>query len=133
TRTPPPGGRYGCAPGSPGPGSRASAPAATPPTPPAEFGTFDPTYPNQFQPFSKQRLFSPVGDNAYEVSFFVAGSATPATVSGFGAVFTGVANTTASSIEDFDAAGPSLGRFTVPPAANGLAVLGVEVAHRAGG
>jgi len=117
---------YGFAPGSAGTGFAVSAKAANPTNSPVEFGTFDPAYPGQFQTFSPQRLFSPVGDNAYEVRFFVAGSSTPATVSGFGAVFTGVDNTTASSIEYFDAAGNSLGRFTVPPATNGLSFLGVE-------
>jgi hypothetical protein len=117
---------YGFARGSAGTGFAVSATAANPTNSPAEFGTFDPTYPGQFQTFSPQRLFSPVGDNAYEINFFVAGSNTPATVSGFGAVFTGVDNTTASSIEYFDAAGNSLGKFSVPPAANGLSFLGVQ-------
>ncbi|HVK14164.1 MAG TPA: SdrD B-like domain-containing protein, partial [Gemmataceae bacterium] len=117
---------YGFAPGSAGTGFAVSANSANPTNSPIEFGTFDPTYTGQFQTFSPQRLFSPVGDNAYEVNFFVAGSSTPATVSGFGAVFTGVDNTTASSIEYFDAAGKSLGKFTVPPATNGLSFLGVE-------
>jgi hypothetical protein len=124
--TSPRGAVFGFAPGSAGTGFVVSANAANPTGSPAEFGTFDPTYPAQFQPFSQQRLFSPVGDNAYEVRFFVAGSNTPATVSGFGAVFTGVANTTTSSIEYFDAAGNSLGRFTVPPAAGGLSFIGLQ-------
>jgi len=52
----------------------------------------NPTYGTIFSPFSTPRLFTPVGSNITEALFFVPGSngATPATVSGFGAVFTDV-------------------------------------------
>jgi hypothetical protein len=49
------------------------------------------TYETIFQPFSLQRLFSPIGGNVTEVTFFVPGpDSTPATTKGFGAVFTDV-------------------------------------------
>ncbi len=58
------------------------------PTP--EFGDINPQYPNIFQTFSSPRLFSPLGSTITNVFFFVPGTNTPATVTGFGAVFTDV-------------------------------------------
>ena len=58
------------------------------------------TYQNIFQPFSSPRLFSPIGSNVTEVRFFVPGTngAVPATVTGFGAVF--------SDVDQPDGSGP---------------------------
>ncbi|WP_242343805.1 hypothetical protein [Anaeromyxobacter terrae] len=56
-------------------------------------GLFDnPTYGTIFKTFSPSRLFTPVGSNITEASFFVPGTngTVPATVSGFGAVFADV-------------------------------------------
>jgi hypothetical protein len=52
----------------------------------------NPTYGTIFSTFSPFRLFTPVGSNITEAFFFVPGTngAAPATVSGFGAVFTDV-------------------------------------------
>jgi hypothetical protein len=52
----------------------------------------NPTYGTIFRAFSPSRLFTPVGSNRTEALFFIPGSngGTPATVRGFGAVFTGV-------------------------------------------
>jgi hypothetical protein len=52
----------------------------------------NPTYATIFRAFSPSRLFSPVGSNKTETLFFVPGTngAVPATVRGFGVVFTGV-------------------------------------------
>jgi hypothetical protein len=52
----------------------------------------NPTYGTIFSAFSPFRLFTPVGSNITEVLFFVPGTngTLPATVSGFGAVFTDV-------------------------------------------
>jgi hypothetical protein len=52
----------------------------------------NPTYANIFSTFSPSRLFTPVGSNVTEGLFFVPGTngAAPATVRGFGAVFTDV-------------------------------------------
>ena len=52
----------------------------------------NPTYGTIFSTFSPLRLFTPVGSNITEALFFVPGTngADPATVSGFGAVFTDV-------------------------------------------
>jgi len=52
----------------------------------------NPSYGTIFRPFSNLRLFTPVGSNITEASFFIPGSSgsIPATVRGFGAVFTDV-------------------------------------------
>ena len=52
----------------------------------------NPTYGTIFTPFSPSRLFSAIGSNVTEVTFFVpgAGNGQPATVNGFGSVFTDV-------------------------------------------
>ena len=52
----------------------------------------NPTYGTIFSTFSPSRLFTPVGSNITEAGFFIPGTngANPATVSGFGAVFTDV-------------------------------------------
>lgn len=53
----------------------------------------NPSYATTFQPFSLQRLFSPIDSNVTEAQFFVPGGGdgpVPATTTGFGAVFTDV-------------------------------------------
>jgi hypothetical protein len=52
----------------------------------------NPSYGTIFSTFSPLRLFTPVGSNITQALFFVPGTdgATPATVSGFGAVFTDI-------------------------------------------
>jgi hypothetical protein len=52
----------------------------------------NPTYGTIFRTFSPSRLFTPVGSNITEASFFIPGTngTVPATVRGFGAVFTDV-------------------------------------------
>jgi hypothetical protein len=53
----------------------------------------NPSYATTFQPFSLQRLFSPIDSNVTEAQFFVPGGGdgpAPATTTGFGAVFTDV-------------------------------------------
>jgi len=92
------------------------------------FADINPTYAAEFKPFSPKVLFSAVGTNVIEVSFRVAGAATPAAVNGFGAVFTDVDLAHATSIEFFDQNGTSLGRFEAPVRsdADGLSFLGVK-------
>lgn len=85
------------------------------------------TYATIFTTFSDQRLFTPVGSNITDVSFFIPGTngATPATVSGFGAVFTDVDFTNTTTLQFFDPFGVSLGIFNAPVQNNGLSFLGV--------
>jgi len=61
----------------------------------------NPSYATIFKSFSNSRMFTPVGSNVTEALFFLPGSGgnTPATVSGFGAVFT--------DVDQPDGSGPS--------------------------
>jgi hypothetical protein len=93
------------------------------PTP--EFGDINGTYPGIFETFSTPRLFSPLGSNVMDALFFVPGTSTPASVFGFGAVFTDVDFANTSSLEFFSPANVSLGTFFVPTFNNGLSFLGV--------
>ena len=63
-------------------------PATT--TTPARYGDIDPSYTSTFQTFSGARLFAVRESNVIGIQFFVPASATPASVSGFGVVFTDV-------------------------------------------
>jgi hypothetical protein len=88
------------------------------------FGHINPSYAEAFVTFSEERLFSPVGSNIVEATFYVPGTNTPATVRGFGAVYTDV-DTDHTAFEYFDVDGNSLGAFAVPLSDNGLSFLGV--------
>ncbi|MGH9941921.1 MAG: PEP-CTERM sorting domain-containing protein [Pyrinomonadaceae bacterium] len=107
---------------TPGSGFQVSANAGVAPT---EFDNINPTYSAQFQPFSAQRLFTAVGSNILDVTFFIPGSNTAATVSGFGSVFTDVDLTLTTSIQFFDQNDVSLGTFFAATNDNGLSFLGV--------
>jgi hypothetical protein len=109
---------------TPGTGFQVSAAAGTG----IEFGNINATYPSIFQTFSSPKLFTPIGSNITDVAFFVPGSYTPATVSGFGAVFTDVDTPNQTSIQYFDFNGTSLGTFFVPATAGSesLSFLGVQ-------
>jgi hypothetical protein len=86
------------------------------------FTNINPGY--TFKTFSEERLFSPIGSNVVDLTFFVPGSNTPATVRGFGAVYTDV-DTNHTAFEYFDKDGNSLGAFETPVADEGLSFLGV--------
>lgn len=109
---------------TPGPGVMVSANSKNPTNTPVRFGNINPTYPDLFKTFSPERLFSPMGSNIVDLTFFVPGTQTPALVKGFGAVYTNV-STEHTAFEYFDAAGDSLGKFAVPQAPKGLSFLGV--------
>jgi hypothetical protein len=70
------------------------------------FDTFfnNPTLSSTFNDFSPLRIFSPVGSNITDVGFFIPGTngAQPATVSGFGAIFTDVDLADSTSLQFFD-------------------------------
>jgi len=93
---------------------------------PVRFDNINPTYSSIFQTFSAQRLFTAIGSNIVDVNFFVPGSTNPATVSGFGSVFTDVNLSNTTSIQYFNANNTSLGTFFVPTASTGLSFLGVS-------
>ena len=104
---------------TPGTGLSQAAPAGL-----AAAALFDnPTYATAFNTFSAPRLFTPVGSRITEGLFFEAGTngATPAAVTGFGAVFTDVDGPEAGKsekhstrIEYFDADGHRLFTGLVP-------------------
>lgn len=92
-----------------------------------DFSDLNPAYGAQFDPFSRSKTFMPIGSPEMEVLFTVAGSTTPAAVTGFGIVFSDVDRQGAASIKLFDAAGRSLGRYIAPVRsdATGLSFVGV--------
>lgn len=94
---------------------------------PVEFGNLNPTYSSIFQTFSPQRLFSAIGSNVVDVNFFVPGSSTLASVSGFGVIFTDVDIANLTSLTLFDLSNNSLGTFFAPALAGSesLSFLGV--------
>ncbi len=93
-----------------------------------KFAEVDASYAEQFSTFSPTKIFAAVGSNRMDVIFHVAGSQTPAAVSGFGVIFSDVDKANVSSIEFFDAAGKSLGKFAAPirSDAAGLSFVGVK-------
>jgi len=113
---------------TPGTGFQVSANLVNPTATAVEFGNINATYPTIFQTFSAQKLFTPLGSNITDVTFFVPGSGTPATASGFGAVFTNVDNPNVTSIQYFNFYGTSLGSFFVPAGGGNesLSFLGVR-------
>lgn len=118
---------------TPGTALMVSADSANPTGTLPRFGNINPKYPNSFSAFSEERLFSPVGSNVAEVTFFVPGTDTPAVVRGFGAIYTDI-DTDHTAFEYFDIDGKSLGKYGAPIVDNGLSFLGVvfreAVIHR---
>ncbi|GAA4979297.1 hypothetical protein [Kineococcus glutinatus] len=82
-----------------------------------------------FRTFSPQRLFTPIGTTVTKVRFFKPGTTTPATVNGFGAVFTDVDRTDSTKVELYDRWGNKLwGKNVVKGTApsGSLSFLGVK-------
>jgi hypothetical protein len=111
---------------TPGEGVQVSADAENPTNTPPRFGHINPTYQSQFRTFSGERLFSPVGSNVAEITFWLPGTKTPAVVKGFGAVYTDADGVDSASFEYFDAAGRSIGKYSVPASPDGMSFLGVS-------
>lgn len=87
---------------------------------------FNSTYAG-FDVFSSARRFSPIGSTLTNVTFSIPGTngGTPATVTGFGAVFSDVDSTANASVSLVNASGIPLGTFSVPAANDGLSFLGL--------
>jgi hypothetical protein len=98
---------------TPGTGFLVSAKAGNPTATPVRFNN------PEFQAFSQERLFAPVGSNTYDSHFFVPGTGTPATTTGFGVVFTDVDTNGSAKIEYFDSAGALLDTVVAPASPNG--------------
>jgi hypothetical protein len=97
----------------------------------ANFGNIDPSYTSTFAPFSAQRLFTAVGSNIVDVTFFVPGTPTPGLTAGFGAIFSDVDLASTSSIQLFGADNSSLGIFyalTSGVPNGGFSFLGISYA-----
>ena len=95
---------------------------------PLRFGNINPTYTNEFEAFSEQKIFAPTpGSNVIEVTFFIPGTNIPATVSGFGAVFCD-ADTPATHMQFYDQNGRILLQPSDPVVGpdKGLAFQGVS-------
>ena len=107
---------------TPGEGIQVSADSDNPTGTPPYFTNINSGY--TFKTFSEERLFSPLGSNVVDLTFFVPGTNTPATVRGFGAVYTDV-DTDHTAFEYFDKDGNSLGNFETPIQDSGLSFLGV--------
>jgi len=102
--------------------------AATGGLAPILFGGINVTYPDLFAVFSQQKLFTAIGSNIVDVSFFVPGSSTPSLTRGFGAVFTDVDLPGTTSLMFFGASNQLLGQFFVPsfPGDQTFSFLGVD-------
>lgn len=94
------------------------------------FSEINPAYAGQFNFFSANRIFSPVGSNQLDQLFQVAGQPTPAAVRGFGIVFSDVDLADKTTIQLFAQDGSSLGTYTAPVRsdAGGLSFVGVTFA-----
>ena len=114
---------------TPGSGFQVSANAGIAPV---EFGTLDPSYPGTFGVFSPQKLFTPIGSNIVDVTFFAPGTNRPATVRGFGSVFTDVDLANTTSMEFFNANNVSLGVHFVPNLAGSETMSFLGVSFNAG-
>jgi hypothetical protein len=113
---------------TPGTGVEVSANAVNPTNTPVRFGNINPTYPDVFATFSPQKLFTAIGSNIVDVSFFVPGSLDPALTRGFGSVFTDVDFADTTSLQFFGANNENLGTFFAPAIAGNatLSFLGVD-------
>jgi hypothetical protein len=106
---------------TPGSGFQVSSNAA-----PQNFANINPSYSTLFKPFSPQKLFTPIGSNVTDVKFFVPGTTTPASVSGFGSVFEDVNKDDATSITYYDESGKQVDRIAAPTGPGGLSFVGAS-------
>jgi hypothetical protein len=94
------------------------------------FAHVNPSYPYAFEQKSTGFpgfLLSPVGSNITDVTFTVPGTSDlVAATNAFGALFLDVDSPTDTTLEFFDRAGASLGKFAAPAFNNGISFLGVR-------
>ena len=95
----------------------------------ANFGNINAGYTATFGVFSGERLFTSIGSNITDVTFFIPGTNTPSFINAFGAIFTDVDTAGSTSLQFFDLSNASLGVFPVPVgtvASKSLSFLGVS-------
>jgi hypothetical protein len=93
------------------------------------FSSFNSGYDDEFTTFSPNRLFTPVGTNTFDIQFFVPGTDTPATVSGYGAVFTDVDLAGETTVNYYDQYDNLLLSESVDAQSQGLSFLGAQFAE----
>jgi hypothetical protein len=103
---------------TPGTGFSVSANANLQPPTPVRFGS------QEFQTFTPQRLFRPVGSGVTDNLFFLPGTATQATTNAMGVVFTDVDQVGSAKLEYFDPYGKLIDTVVAPAAPSGLSFAG---------
>jgi uncharacterized protein (TIGR03118 family) len=95
------------------------------------FGNINPTYTATFQQFSPQRLFTALNNTITDVTFFVPGTTTRATVTSFGSVFTDV-DTDSTKMQFFDVSDVLITEQFVPALSGTgtLSFLGLTIPNR---
>jgi hypothetical protein len=116
---------------------RVSADSNNPSSAPVRFADIDASYSAQFTTFSAERLFTNIAGSAapcniVDVVFFIPGSNTPATVSGFGVVFTDVDLTANARIIAYGPDGRIIAPGFLAPAASASGLSFVGVTYTAG-
>jgi hypothetical protein len=85
-------------------------------------------FPNDFQTFSAQKLFTAVNSSITDVNFFLPGTTTPATTTAFGVIFTDVEVAGSTKLQFFDAANNLIfSRDALTAGNQGLSFLGAIV------
>lgn len=92
----------------------------------------NPNYVDEFNAFSPKKLFVARGSTIIDIDFVVAGSNTPASVTGFGSVFADVGQANSTTIEYFDADGNRLLKIAAPRRSDdrGLSFVGAKFDER---
>ena len=113
---------------TPGSGFAVSANVTNPSGTATRFGNIDPSFSAFFEPFSAQRLFTAIGSNIVDVSFFVPGGSQSALTRGFGVVFSDVDLADTTSLSFFDQSNGLLGTYFATPSGGqkGFSFVGVD-------
>jgi hypothetical protein len=93
------------------------------------FGDINATYAATFQAFSAERLFAARNTHLLEVTFFIPGTRIPATVGGFGVIFTDVDSSSGgnrSLIRVYGPDGTQLSAASAPVADGGVSLVGIS-------
>jgi len=96
---------------------------------PVRFGNLNATYSTIFTTFSAQRLFIARNTQNFEVNFVIPGTNIPATVNGFGLVFSDVDSATGgnrSLLRCYGVDGRQLSAASAPVLDNGLSFVGIS-------